>query len=300
MVALASKPARSFLVPTNVPATTRYGGEHATNSRSATSAFRSRVPSGSPAGRSRSPNSRGSSGAVMMAKKKGGGKKKGSAGAGAKKKGLKAPSVSSGGGSGSGGDTSDGVTAAAAVAVAEAPNADTKKVIQNRAADAEPESVVDIPAPTQISASSTAEATVRSMTATEGASSTAKGFGVPVSQPKPASKDVSSKSGGSQPNAPKGVDPYSLTEQQGGEGSAGTDNGNVYSGSMMPPSERRGDGGFDALAPGVPLAGNTDHQMVSWSSTIITLLDLVSWTLITNNTCIKSLGWSTFNRALLI
>lgn len=248
VAALGPQPVRSFLMPTGVPsaALSRRRGGQLTGTPTATTPFRARV--------SRSRNQESRRGALMMAKKKGGTKKKGNTagggGAAAKKKSAKTAGGAGGVGSGSGSAAT--VVEAPAMSAAEAaatsvtavveaehnenlgPDTSSSSgtpVIQNRTSDAEP--VADVNG----SSASAAPTRAPASKASEGAS---KGFGAPVAEPKAAPK--------------KSQQQQKQQQQQQRQAAGGV--------SSAGPPVRQGVGGLDALAPGVPVAGNTDHQKV--------------------------------------
>lgn len=192
---------------------------------------------------------------MMMAKKRG--KKKG---AGKKTVGTKVPNVGgAGGGGGGGGDVAVAEAAAAAaatgaaspaVAAAAAVEENAKAAaaggvsIKNRAGNEQ--SVAIPPAAKATTLDAAAAASVNGGAASPRKPATAaaaagggatKGFGAPAPpQPRPVQKGLN-----------KGPKPMKAP-QQGGRGAQ----------SAPPPKQT----GFDALASGVPVAGQTDHQKV--------------------------------------
>lgn len=240
MVALAPKPARAFLLPTTAPTTARQSC-HATAAHSRTAcAFRGRISpqqrsSDGPAKRRRG---RAYVGPMMAKKKNRSNDSKNSKSAKASATGSSKGKGSSGGAPVVSGSESVGT----GTAVAEAPvDVATSKPEQSIPAD--PETIAGTAA-SDVNQSPSPKKKIPD----SGGSS--KGFGAPVPSPKPMQKgsNKTPKLPTAKPVTAEGV-------------------------STLPPP-RQPAGGMDALAPGVPVAGSTDHQKVSCSEPMA-LVELV-------------------------
>ncbi|CAM9875285.1 unnamed protein product [Pylaiella littoralis] len=260
VAAVAGRHSRAFLAPA-VP-TTRRGSDGAAAAARANYAYSSsrssRVHGGhaevvASRNRSRGSGSGGGGGGggggltMMMAKKKG--KKKG----GGKKAVVKDVSSAGGAGGGGGGGvavaeaatTTGAVSPAAAAAAAVEENAKAAAAgvsIKNRVGSEQPVAVPPSAKPSPLDAA--AAATAASVNGggagsppkpSTGAGDATKGFGAPTPpQPRPVQKGLN-----------KGPKPMKVPQQGGGAAR-----------SAPPPKQP----GFDALASGLPVAGQTDHQ----------------------------------------
>lgn len=259
VVALTARPASSFLGPIATPAGPRRSGAVAARSTTtANSAFRSRQPrpsrgSSNPSQRDTAAAARNARTALGMGKKKGVGKKKAAAAAAKKKAQASAGGV---------GGVKESASSAA-TAVAEHDDVSSGGVaITNRADGEEPVSLptgqqtatstAGAPPPVPIMEAAVngapkepvpAAAAATAAGGGGGAGGGAKGFGAAAPpQPRPLQKGLNRKQG----TEPQG---------QGGQGQARPP-------KASPPGVK-GNAGFDALATGVPVAGNTDHERVS-------------------------------------
>lgn len=233
MAALAPKPVRTFLLPATSPTTARQSC-HATTAHSRTAcAFRGRISpqqrsSGGPAKRRRGRAYVG----PMLAKKK----NRSNDSKNSKSAGISSTSKASATGSSKGKGSSGGApvvsgSESVSTAVAEAPvDIATRKLEQSIPAD--PETISDAAA-SDVNKSPSPKKTIPD------SGGSPKGFGTPVPSPKPMQKgsNKTPKPPPAKPVTTEGV-------------------------STLPPP-RQPAGGMDALAPGVPVAGSTDHQKVS-------------------------------------
>ncbi|CAM9194373.1 unnamed protein product [Laminaria digitata] len=272
VVVLTARPARSFLGPISTPGGPRRGGSVAArSSASSSSAFRGRQPrptrgSSNPSQRNTAQAGEGRAArtALAMGKKKGGGKKKAAAAA-AKKK----AQAATGGAGGVGGatDSAAAVIATAATAVAEhdeatsggAEAAAAAAPITNRADGEEPvvstttAAAPAAPKPIMEAAVNGAPkkpvpaATAAARGEGAGGAAGAQGFGAAPPQPRPMQKGLNRKQG---------------TEPQGQSQGQGQGQGQAARPAKASPPGVKGGAGFDALATGVPVAGNTDHERV--------------------------------------
>lgn len=236
--ALAPKPVRTFLLPTTAPTTARQSCHSTVAHSRAACTFRGRIypQQHSSDGPTRRRRGRAYVGPMMAKKKNRSNDRKNSKSSGASTSASSATGSSKGnassGGSGGGPVVSGAEGIGTGTAVAEAPvDVATRKLGQSSVAD--PETVAGA-ATSDVNRSPSPKKTI------PGSGGAAKGFGAPVPPPKPMQKgsNKAPKSPPAKPVTAEGV-------------------------STLPPP-RQPAGGMDALAPGVPVAGSTDHQKVSF------------------------------------